>query len=398
VITFNTRTGAVTPASGDYSFSLLSGTAVKSQLPGTTAFTDTANSFSASQRITGNLTISGGNLDLDSSTATTGNIMKNGMRFLHNFGSDLNTFLGVEAGNLTMTGDQNTAIGTNALFSNSTGANNTASGVGALYANTTGVGNTASGEVSLTGNTMGTFNTASGYGAAALNTTGNSNTAIGMSSLYSNGAGNNNVAVGRDSGYYVTTGSYNVAVGWAAGSNVKTGSNNIYFGANVSGVADESDSMYLGGTQTKTVIAGVRGTTTVNPDAVPVMIDSAGQLGTVSSSGRLKEDIHDMADTSRRLLQLRPVTFRYKQAYGGGAKPIQYGLIAEEVAEVFPELAVRNAKGEAETVHYETLNVLLLNELQKQQQRIEEQEGRIDVLEQRLKQLLRQSERSTSGR
>jgi hypothetical protein len=162
--------------------------------------------------------------------------------------------------------------------------------------------------------------------------------------------------------------------------------------------------MYLGnqGTQTKTVISGIRGTTTVNPDAIAVMIDSAGQLGTVSSSRRFKEDIRDMADTSRRLFQLRPVTFRYKQAYGDGSKPIQYGLIAEQVAEAFPELAVRNVDGVVETVHYETLNVLLLNELQKQQKEVQRQEhelrqqrqdlrhqrDRIEALEQRLNELL----------
>ena len=162
--------------------------------------------------------------------------------------------------------------------------------------------------------------------------------------------------------------------------------------------------MYLGkvGTQTMTFIAGVRGITTANFDAIPVVIDSTGQLGTVSSSRRFKEDIHDMADASRRLLGLRPVTFRYTQAYINGAKPIQYGLIAEEVADVFPELAVRGADGQVETVHYETLNVLLLNELQRQvrlneqqehvndaqQRRIDQQQLRIDALERRLDALL----------
>jgi hypothetical protein len=141
--------------------------------------------------------------------------------------------------------------------------------------------------------------------------------------------------------------------------------------------------MYLGrvGTQTTTFIAGVRGAVTGVANAIPVVIDSNGQLGTVSSSIRFKEDIHDMADASRRLLELRPVTFRYTHEYIDGAKPLQYGLIAEEVAEVFPELAVRDANGRVETVHYETLNLLLVNEVQKQQQRIE-------ALEQKLNELL----------
>ena len=138
--------------------------------------------------------------------------------------------------------------------------------------------------------------------------------------------------------------------------------------------------------QTRTFIAGIRGITTGINNAVPVLIDSSGQLGTVSSSRRFKEDIHDMTDASSRLFKLRPVTFRYKQAYSDGSKPQQYGLIAEEVAEVFPELAVRNAEGDVETVHYETLNVLLLNELQQERKENQRQQERIEVLEQRLNQ------------
>jgi hypothetical protein len=169
----------------------------------------------------------------------------------------------------------------------------------------------------------------------------------------------------------LTTGRHNTAVGLDTGSGAVTGWNNVYLGSSIPGQAGESNAMYLGNGQTKTVISGIRGIATGAANAIPVVIDSNGQLGTVSSSIRFKEDIHDMGDVSRRLLQLRPVTFRYTQAYTDGAKPIQYGLIAEEVAEVFPELAVRGADGQVETVHYETLNVLLLNELQKQAQRLD---------------------------
>ena len=127
----------------------------------------------------------------------------------------------------------------------------------------------------------------------------------------------------------------------------------------------------------RTVIAGIRGITTGVNNAIPVVIDSSGQLGTISSSRGFKEDIHDMsASLGDRLLRLRPVTFRYTQAYTDGSKPIQFGLVAEEVADVFPELAVRNAAGEIETVHYETLNVLLLKQNQEQQiqlRRLEQQ-------------------------
>ena len=286
-----------------------------------------------------------GNLDLGQTyDATRGNITKDGELFLHDFGNQ-NTFLGRRAGSLNVDGVRNTGTGVDSLKSLTTGDFNTANGARALSSNTSGESNTAIGDIAL-----------------ALNTTGSSNTAIGGSALFAIQAGHDNVAVGTRAGAFAL------------------GSNNIYLGALVEGLAGESNTMYLGkvGTQTRTFIAGVRGATTVVPNAIPVVIDSNGQLGTVSSSIRFKEDIHDMADVSGRLLKLRPVTFRYTQAYRDGEKPIQYGLIAEEVAEVFPELAVRGADGQVETVHYETLNVLLLNEFQKQAAHIAGQVQRID--------------------
>jgi len=321
---------------------------------------------------TGTQTIGSGNLDFDQSTATTGNLTKNGQRFLHNFGTD-NTFLGISAGNVTMTGQANTGAGTDALLLNTTGGGNTAIGARTLRANTSAFYNTALGNEALRANTTGPGNTAIGHVALVFNTTGSSNTASGDSALASN-----------------TSGSFNAALGYGAGSNATTGVNNIYLGANVIGVAGESNTIYLGkqGTQTKTVIAGIRGTTTVNADAIPVVIDSAGQLGTISSSRRFKEDIRDMGSASERVFQLRPVTFRYTRAYRDGSKPVQYGLVAEEVAQVFPELAVRNTAGDVETVHYETLNVLLLNEVQRQEQTIRDQEQRIEALEIQLQRLL----------
>jgi Chaperone of endosialidase len=318
---------------------------------------------------TGTQTITTGNLDLDDSTgATTGNIKKSGTRFLHNFGTDT-VFLGLAAGNFSMTGARNVGLGPSALASN-----------------TTGFDNAAGGESALTNNTTGRDNTAFGSGALDSNTTGISNTAVGSFALPT-----------------LTTGGSNVAIGERAGLFLQTGSENIYIGAGSTGNGTESNTIRLGGAfQTKVFITGIRGITTANNNAIPVLIDSSGQLGTVSSSRRYKEDIHDMADASRRVLQLRPVTFRYTQAYGDGSKPQQFGLIAEEVVEVFPELAVRDANGQIDTVHYETLNVLLLNELQKQQRELRQarveneqerrenhrQQERIEALEQRLNQLL----------
>lgn len=277
-----------------------------------------------------------------------------------------------DPGNCSLTdcpqsGFSNTAVGKEALFSNSGG-----------YANTAiGSGYNGSGLVIVDGRAYDDppaplFN----------NNTGHGNTAIGFAALFSNTTGNDNVAVGHRAGDMGDT------LGYLSG--ITTGSNNIYLGANVRGTSyAESNAMYLGkqGTQTKTVIAGIRGATTGAADAVPVMIDSFGQLGTVSSSRRFKEDIQDMGDVSRALFALRPVTFRYSQAYANGTKPIQYGLVAEEVAEAFPDLAVRNTDGGVDTVHYETLNVLLLNELQKQRVDIQKQQQRIEDLEKRLEAL-----------
>ena len=125
-------------------------------------------------------------------------------------------------------------------------------------------------------------------------------------------------------------------------------------------------------------MAGVSG---VNVSGVPVMVDPTGQLGTVSSSRRFKEDIQDMGDASSGLLRLRPVIFRYKQPYQDGSKPVDYGLIAEEVAQVYPDLAVKGADGQIETVQYQKLTPMLLNELQKQAEQIRSLEDRLAALE-----------------
>lgn len=136
--------------------------------------------------------------------------------------------------------------------------------------------------------------------------------------------------------------------------------------------------------QTTAFIAGIQGVTTGHNDAVPLLIASDGQLGTISSSRRYKEDIRDMGDTSSGLLRLRPVTFRYKKPFADGSQPIQYGLIAEEVAEVYPDLVARSADGQIETVKYQVLDSMLLNELQKQNVKIAAQEEQIHSLEERL--------------
>jgi hypothetical protein len=313
------------------------------------AATLAANTFSGTQ------TISSGNLDLGTSSSIT----RNGSRYIHHTAGG--TFVGGASGNLSSTAIQNTGIGSSVLSSVTTGNNNTAVGAGAMQQTTTGG-----------------LNLALGTSALASNSSGGNNTALGMNALLSHPGGSGNTAAGRNALVSLTSGDNNVAVGLFAGQALTTGSNNLYL-ANP-GVASESGTIRIGQSHTSAFMAGVRGVTTINPDAIPVMVDSNGQLGTISSSRRFKEDIRDMNDISARLFQLRPVTFRYTKPYGNGTRPLQFGLVAEEVADVFPELAVRNAKGEIETVHYETLNVLLLNELQKQQRRIDDLERRLNDL------------------
>ena len=266
------------------------------------------------------------------------------------------------------TGTQNTAGGATALASNTIGSYNTAHGYAALLSNTTGIYNTASGYQALENNTAGGYNTSVGIASLKQNTTGASNTATGDLALGSNTTGSNNTANGGGALYRNTTGSLNIAIGAAAAGNVSGGnSNNIHIGN--SGEDADNGTIRIGDSnnQSKFYVAGVRGVTTVNNNAIPVVIDSAGQLGTVSSSRRFKEDIEDMGAASHDLMRLRPVTFRYKQPFADGSKPIQYGLIAEEVAEVYPDLVAHSADGQIETVKYQVLDSMLLNEVQRQQ-------------------------------
>ncbi len=213
--------------------------------------------------------------------------------------------------------------------------------------------------------------------------TNSTTTAVGVNALLENTTGFNNTAIGQNALLENTTGFGNIAIGVSAGSNQTTGSNNIYV-ANI-GVAAESDTIRIGtvDTHTRTFIAGISGVTAAGT-AVPVLIDTKGQLGTIPSSRRFKEEIRDMGETSSRIMQLRPVTFRYKKENGDGARPLQFGLIAEEVTEVYPGLVQYSATGEANAVLYPLLNAMLLNEVQKQHRQIKEQKERIADLTVRL--------------
>jgi trimeric autotransporter adhesin len=226
-------------------------------------------------------------------------------------------------------------------------------------------------------NTTGAGNTANGYQALQNNASGFGNTATGINALLSNTTGNNNAASGRHALYNNTTGSNNIALGTNGGSNLTTGSKNIDIGNQ--GIAGESSAIRIGtaGAQTGTFIAGIRGTTTANGNAVPVVIDSAGQLGTVSSSQRFKDNIQPMHSESEAIMALKPVTFHYKS---DKQSTPQFGLIAEEVAKVNPDLVVRDDNGQIYTVRYEAVNAMLLNEFLKEHRNVAEQQTTIAEL------------------
>jgi polyhydroxyalkanoate synthesis regulator phasin len=275
-----------------------------------------------------------------------------------------NTGFGSHALTSNSQANNNTAIGAFALESNSTGLSNTATGTSALRKNTVGTGNTTSGVNTLFNNTTGNYNTAFGVSALLFNTVSSANTAVGVNALFNSSLGNSNTALGFQALYNKTSGGNNLALGQSAGINLNTGNNNIYLSN--PGVASESSTIRIGNAanHTRAFIAGVHGRKTGVANAVAVYIDSNGQLGTIKSAQRFKKDIRDMDGASRRLLELHPVTYHYKEPNEDGSNTLEYGLIAEEVAKVYPDLVAYGADGEIETVQYHKLTPMLVNEVQ----------------------------------
>ena len=342
------------------------------------------------QSSTGNVGIGtltpGSKLDVNGNINFSGSVLYQGSPVLQVLPNG-NIALGLSALQSNLSGKDNTAVGDGALQSDTTGKGNTAVGYIALQNNITGWANAASGAAALYSNTTGDYNTATGQDTLAFNTTGNNNTASGEAALYSNTTGSDNTASGHYALLNLTAGNNNIAIGSQAALNVTGSSNNIHIGNQ--GSASDSGTIRIGtpGTETSFFAAGIRGATTSNNDAIPVMIDSAGQLGTVSSSRRFKEDIEDMGAASHDLMRLRPVTYRYKQPFADGSKPIQYGLIAEEVAEVYPDLVAHSADGKIETVKYQVLDSMLLNEVQRQQAEEQRQQAEIVAQKEQIRRL-----------
>ena len=333
-----------------------------------------------------------------------------------------NTATGAGALFTNTTGFENSAFGWGALAANTTGHQNTATGFNALLSNTIGVTNSAFGWSTMTSNTTGNFNTAAGHDALYHNTVGNSNTAVGRSALQNNQTGNNNTAVGDFAlilntsggghtavGYRALqhstasgglcfsntavgalalgasedgcsntalgglalgnniSGQNNVAVGFLAGDNVTTANNVICIGTDVQG-QNVSNSCYIGNIFNQ-----------VSASGVPVLVNANHRLGTTTSSKRFKQDIKPTGAASVTLYELTPVTFRYKNEIDP-AGTSQFGLVAEDVEEVNPDLIIRDKEGKPYSVRYDQVNAMLLNEFLKEHRKNEEQEKTIAEL------------------
>jgi hypothetical protein len=356
-----------------------------------------------------------------------------------------NTAVGAYALWVNRNGAYNTATGFESLTQNTSGSSNTADGYGALWGNRNGIGNVAIGWYAMNNNynnsagtsssynvavgtgalannttnmsdgkntavgyqalydNAGTGNNAQGYQALFQNTTGSNNSAIGQGALYSNTTGVGNNAVGLTALENMTTGERNTAVGNNAGLNLLSGNYNTYIGWGVNGVegvdvAAENYVTRIGVTYTDPLISGtpttyISGIYNVPLSGQMVVVTSTGQLGVASaSSERFKTDIAPMPEESAKLSQLRPVTFRYRTDAGGTT---QYGLIAEQVAKVYPELVIRDGNGRIDGVRYDELAPILLGEVQRQAAEIhdlKQQAARVNALEQRLDAVLRQLE------
>jgi Chaperone of endosialidase len=298
--------------------------------------------------------------------------------------ADGNTATGTFALLNNTIGFLNTANGALALLSNATGSDNTAVGYSALVSNTVGFQNTAVGDSTLGSNTTGNTNTASGSVALSNNTTGDDNTAIGSETLYNNGTGGQNTAVGASALFLNASGIVNIALGFHAGD-LTTGDNNIVIGNR--GVEGESNTIRIGGgvfgygPQTAAFIAGISGTAVVGD---PVVVDGNGQLGTVASSARFKKNIKPMDKTSEAILAFKPVSFQYRSDSNGTP---QFGLIAEEVAKVNPDLVVRNRNGEIYSVRYDQVNAMLLNEFLKEHRTVGELKATVEQQQKQIESL-----------
>jgi len=362
-------------------FSLITGSA-NTAVGWFSLFSDTAGSFNTATGAgallfnTADSNTAFGTAALLFNTTGTDNTALGTAALVNNSNGEDNTAVGAFALNSNDTGNLNTANGFQALRDNTTGGNNTASGALALPNNTTGGGNTANGLEALRENTEGNFNTATGNQALLFNITGDNNTANGFEALANNTTGDGNTANGYQA-LQGNTGNFNTAIGAGAFLNSTAGSANTALGVLAgTGVSTADNVICIGATgqnvSNSTWINNIYGTTTLSGTTLPVLVSNTGQLGTMSSSRRFKKEIQPMNKASEGILALKPVTFHYKS---DTANRPQFGLIAEEVAAVDPDLVVGDEKGEIYTVRYDAVNAMLLNEFLKEHKTVQELES-----------------------
>jgi Chaperone of endosialidase len=285
--------------------------------------------------------------------------------FINTAGSG-NTAIGSNALYSNTTASDNTATGFRALLNNTNGPDNTGTGAEALMFNSTGQANTATGASALHNNSTGSFNTANGAFSIVNHTVGDKNSALGEGTLFDNQSGTSNTAIGQRALAGLVTGDNNTALGEGAGSNQTGGVNNVYIGQGILGVAGENNACYI-----KSIFGQMSG------DGVAVFVNPQNKLGTNPSSQRFKKEIKPMDHASEAILALKPVTFHYKADTFN--RP-QFGLVAEEVEKINPDLVVRDTNGEIYSVRYDAVNVMLLNEFLKARRQIDAQQKQIDAL------------------
>ena len=305
----------------------------------------------------------------------------------HDTTGQYNVAVGSRALENNTTGDFNMAIGTEALSNNNANFN-LAIGFRVLFMNTTGSNLTGIGAAALRNNTIGSFNTAIGADALRNNVDGDENNALDNRALRDNVSGSRNTAIGKDA-LLVSTLNDNTAIGNDAGSNIVDGSGNSLIGSNAgSSIVHANAVIAIGNVPGVSSVSGEKDNSCyiqniynepIGGAGVPhaVWVDADGTLGLMPSSRRFKHDIKPMDKASETLYGLKPVTFQYNSDKKGRS---QYGLIAEEVAEVSPDLILRDNKGEILSVRYEQVNAMLLNEFLKEHKKVEKQEATITRL------------------
>jgi Chaperone of endosialidase len=318
---------------------------------------------------TGNNNTAQGNSALFSLTTASSNVAIGNLALRFNTSGFQNTAVGSHALNANITGAQNAALGFHALKNNNA-TDNVGIGWEALAKNTTGTGNTATGSQALFSNETGSFNTAVGFQALTGSNEAFSNTGIGNQALLN------------------CTGADNIALGSLAGGNITGGSANIDIG-NAGNVGDSGTIRIGGGSHTATFIAGISGQTASG--GVAVFVNANGKLGTSTSSRRFKDEIKPMDKASEAILALKPVTFHYKKEIDPDGVP-QFGLVAEDVEKVNPDLVGRDVKGEVYTVRYDAVNAMLLNEFLKEHRTVQEQNRKIQEQDATITQLKKEME------